>query len=231
VVRTENILALITLEAYTSGIEWMLNHIGPGCLMAGVWFLAGLDSLRNSAGESQKPAYLEGWIRASAVTAIVPLMFGGTGLVRIPLRRISGDCYRYVHDIEKEFQGQPANRILLDAGTWVYLKDRVIMRDRAAAVCSQGMGGTGDFSGFLSRIATKRYSKILVRDYHDPDFWYESFLWTKPRGIRQALLDNYRETGHIPAAKGPLAVKDWAEDPHFFGEITVLTPKTDSPQN
>ena len=104
------------------------------------------------------------------------------------------------------------------------------MGDRAAAVGSQGMGGTGDFSGFLSRIATKRYGKILVRDFHDPDFWYEDFLWPKPRGIRQALLDNYQEAGHIQAAKGPLAVKDWAEDPHLFGEITVLTPKTSSAQ-
>ena len=221
-------LGLIALEAYTSGIEWMLNHIGPGCLMAGVWFLAGLGSLRNSASESQKPAHLEGWIRASAVTAIVALMFGGMGLVRIPLRPVSDDCYRYVRDIEKEFQGQPAKQILIDSGTWVYLKDRVIMGDRAAAVGAQGMGGTGDFSGFLSRIATKYYSKILVRNFHDPDFWYEDFLWPKPRGIRQAMLDNYRETGHIRAAQGPIAVKNWAEDPHLFGEITVLEPKADS---
>jgi hypothetical protein len=39
-----------------------------------------------------------------------------------------------------------------------------------------------------------------------------------------------RETGHIQAAKGPLAVKDWREDPHLYAQITVLAPKTDSPE-
>jgi hypothetical protein len=221
-------LGLIALEAYTSGIEWLLNHLGPGCLMAMVWFLAGLASLWKSESESQKPAHLEGWIRAGAVTAAVALMFGGMGVVRIPLRPISDDCYRYVRDIEKEFQGLPANQVLLDLGTWVYVKDRVIMGDRAAAVGSQSMGGIGDFSGFLSRIAAKRYSKILVRDFLGPDCWYEDYLWRKPSGIRQALLENYRETGRIPAAKGPMAVKNWAEDTHLFGEITILEPKANS---
>ena len=136
---------------------------------------------------------------------------------------------RYVHDIEKEFQGQPPDRILLDSGAWVYLKDRVIMGDRTAPIGSQAMGGIGDFSGFLSRIAAKRYSKILVRDVHDPVFWYEDFLWPKPTGIRQAMLENHRETGHIRAAEGPPAVKNWAEDRHLFGEMTVLEPKANSP--
>ena len=59
-------LGLIVLEAYRSGIEWMLNHLGPGCLMAGVWFVAGLASLGKGSSESLKPAQPKagsGWAR------------------------------------------------------------------------------------------------------------------------------------------------------------------------
>ena len=224
-------LALLTSETYTSGIEWMLNHMGPGCLMAGIWFLAGLAAVWDRATESTKPALIEGWIRAGALTATVALLFSGMGLVRIPLRPVSDDLYRYVHDIEKQFQGQQTNRVLLDVGTWVYMKDRVVMGDRSPAVGMVGMAGyPAGFSGILSRIAARRYTKILVRGLYEHNCWYENDLWPKPSGIRQAMLDNYRETGHIPAAVGPKEVRNWAEDPYLFDEITILEPK-DGPPN
>ena len=222
-------LGLIAAETYTSGIAWMMNHMGPGCLIAGTWFLAGLASLWESATESRKSLQSEGWIRAGAVTATVALMFGGMGLIRIPMRPVSDDAYRYVRDIEKQFEGQPANRILLDVGTWVYVKDGVVMRDRAAGICEEGYDSIGDFSGFRSRIAAKYYSKILVRDLHESFFWYENALWPKPRGLRDALLDSYREAGHIRGAAAPDDVKHWAEDPYLFDEITILEPKPDPP--
>jgi hypothetical protein len=218
-------LVLITVEAYTSGIAWMLNHMGPGSLLAGIWFLAGLASFWNGAGEPEKPAHMESWIRAGAVTVTVALMFNGMGLIRIPLWPISQDAYRYVREIEKEFQGQPAGKVLLDEGSWVYVRDRVIMGDRDPCICERGYSATGDFSGFLSRIGARHYSKILVRHLHDTDFRYEHSLWPKPRGLREALLDNYRETGHIRAADGPKDVKNWTADPYLFGEITILEPK------
>ena len=68
--------------------------------------------------------------------------------------------------------------------------------------------------------ASKRYDQILVREFHEPDFWYDYSTWPKPSGIRQALLDNYGETGHIRAAKDSVA-----HDPYLFSEITVLEPK------
>jgi hypothetical protein len=223
-------LALIVSETYTSGIEWMLNHIGPGCLMAGIWFLAGLAAVWDQATESSKPASPERWIRVAAFSATVALLFSGMGLVRIPLQPVSDDLYRYVHDIEKEFEGQPANRVLLDAGTWVYMKDRVVMGDRGPATGMLGMADFGQgFSGILSRIAARRYSKILVRDLHEHNFEYENDLWPTQSGIRQALLDNYREVGNIRAAVGPKEVKNWAEDPYFFNEITILEPKDGPP--
>jgi hypothetical protein len=220
-------LALIALECYTSGIEWMLNHIGPGCLIAGVWFLTGLTCLDDRA-RSAGPADMQSWINAGAVTAAVALLFSGMGLVRIPLSPMTPDTYRYVHDIENQFQGRNADQILLDTGTWVYRRDRVIMKDRVTSLSTQASGDVAvDFSGFLSRLAAKRYSRILVRNFHQPDFWYDNAVWPRARGLRQAFLDNYRETGSIPAAIGPRALKKWAEDPHLFGEITILEPKLD----
>jgi hypothetical protein len=219
-------LGLLSLEAYTSGIEWMLNHMGPGCLMAGVWFLAGLASFWSSEGEFDRVARPERWIRSAAVTASLALMFGGLGMVRIPLNPVSADTYRYVHDIEREFQGRPPNEILLDVGTWVYAKDRVIMGDRAPAVGMLAMAREGNaFADLRSRLEARRYSKILVRNLHEPDFWYENDIWPRPSGLRDVLLDNYRETGHIRAASGPKEVKNWAEDPYLFGEIAILEPK------
>src|ERR1051325_8589417 len=205
----------------------MTNHIGPGSLIAGVWLLAGLASVWDSATAMRNRA-AERWLRTAALTCGIALFFSGMGLVRIPVRAVPADAYRYVRDIERQFEGQPANRVLLDAGSWVYLKDRVIMRDRAPAIGALGGTGTGDFSGILSRIAAKHYSKILVRGFDATDFVYDYFLWPKSSGIRQALLDNYRETGKIRAVEAYNYARNWAEDPYYFGEITILEPKPSS---
>lgn len=222
-------LALLAVETYTSGIAWMLNHMGPGCLIAGIWLLAGLASVSSDMPECAGPLPPETWMRMGAITAVVALMFSGMGLIRIPLRPVPADAYRYVHDIEREFEGQDASRILLDVGSWVYVKDRVIMGDRASAIGEEGYANTGDFSGLLSRISAKYYSKILVRDLHEPDFWYENSQWPRPRGLRGALLETYRETGKIRGAAPPKDVKHWAEDPYLFDDVTILEPKPDAP--
>jgi hypothetical protein len=223
-------IGLITLESYTSGIEWMHNHIGPGCLMAGIWFLAALASLwRRPDAVSPDAGLTQRWIRMGAVSAIVALTFSGLGMVRIPLRPVSDDAYRYVNDIENEFRGMPPGKVLLDTGTWIYARDGVVMGDRASITGMLAMSRLYAFDGFLSRIAAKRYSRILVHGLHAKDCWYENSLWPHPGGIRQALLDNYREVRQIPAAQGPKDVNNWAEDPHLFDEIAVLEPRGGTP--
>jgi hypothetical protein len=216
---------ILITETYTSGIAWMLNHMGPGCLLAGIWFFAGLASMWNSIAASQASTPVQSWIRIAAAAAVVALLFNGMGLVRIPLRPIPDDAYRYVHEIERAFEGHSTERVLLDAGTWVYRRDKVIMRDRCPSIGERGFTGTGDFSALLSRIAARHYSRILVRGFHAPDFVYDYYLWPKSSGIRQALTANYRETGRIRAAEAPAHLKNWAEDPYYFGEITILEPK------
>jgi hypothetical protein len=221
-------LGVMTAEVYTSGIAWMLNHAGPGSLMAGIWFMAGLASLGDVTAQARNVPQSERWIRAGAVTATVALMFNGMGVIRIPLRPVSDDAYRYARDIEKQFDGLPADKILLDVGSWVYIRNRVIMGDRASAIGEEGYANTGDFSTFTNHLKTRRYAKILVRHLHQPDFWYENTQWPRPRGLREAILDNYYETGLIRAAAAPKDVKHWAEDPYLFDEISILEPKPDS---
>ena len=223
-------LALLASEAYTSGVAWMLNHMGPGSLLAGVWFVAALTAvwgrMREWLEERETPAGR--WAAAGACSAAAALLFSGLGVVRIPMRPLPDDAYRYVREIEAQFRGRPASDVLLDAGTWMYLKPRVIMKDRAPSIGERGYSQTGDFSGILGRIEHKRYARILVRDFHQPDFWYDYYLWPKPSGIRQALLANYREVGRIRGVESPVPPRNRAEDPYLFGEITILEPKPEA---
>ena len=214
-------LALILLEAYTSGVAWMLNHIGPGCLIGGIWFMAGL-ARRWPRDVSYLVATVRAqtWFRVGIAVATLVLLFNGLGLVRIPLRPIPQDAYRYLSEIEREFRNQPPESTLLDVGTWVYLKEGVVMKDRAVTIGERGYSGTGDFSGILERLERKHYSKILVRNLHAPDFWYDHYLFSKPSNIRQAMLDNYHEQGKIPA----VAWIDEGSRPYGFGEVTILVP-------
>jgi hypothetical protein len=217
-------LALLLLETYSSGVAFMLNHLGPGSLIAGIWFFAGLARLWPSiapAGGNLRP---ERWLRAGVAVAMVGLLFNGLGVVRIPTRPFSPDVDRYVAEIETEFAEQSSGDILLDVGSWVYLRDGVVMRDRAPSIGERGLSQTGDFSGMVGRIEQKRYSKILVRNLHLPDLWYDHYSWSRSSGIRQALLDNYRETGQIAAVRGP--GPGWAR-PYGLAEISILQPRPD----
>jgi len=212
-------LSLFAVEAYTSGIAWTLSHLGPGSLLAGVWFLAGVTKL----GISVQPVATDGrsfdfWLRACIIVSLAALAFFGLGLVNIPVSPLPDDAYRYVADIEREFQGQPAEDVLLDVGSWLYSRTGVIMKDRATAIGDRGYEGIGDFSAFLQRLQDRRYAKILVRHLHSPDFWYDHYSWPASSGIRQTLLDSYREVRTIKA------VESLTEN-YLFGEISVLVPK------
>lgn len=217
-------LFLISVEAYTSGVGWMLNHIGPGCLIAGIWFLAALTKLWLSGLHEDGKFRPQAWLAAGISAAIVVLLLNGLGIVRIPMRPLSKDAYRYIAEIEREFQSGPAEKILLDVGSWVYLKEGVVMKDRAPAIGERGYTGTGDFSGIIGRLRERHYSKILVRNLNEPDFWYDYWLWSKPSGIRRALLENYSEVGGIRAVKSVLEDKP---DRYGFGKISILVPKSD----
>ena len=162
------------------------------------------------------------WVLGGVWTvAVIFFLFSGLGFVRIPLKSLQSDAYRYISDIEREFEGHSTEDVLLDAGTWIYLKDGVIMKDRSPCIGERGYSETGDFSGFLKRIEQKKYSKILVRDLHSPFLQYDFGLWRKSSGIRQALLDNYKEIRQIKA----VTMENYEHETYLFSEISILVPR------
>lgn len=216
-------LLVIAVETYTSGVAWMLNHIGPGCLLAGVWFWAALAIVWTKYLDSTlNGGNAKAWLRAGVATAAVCLLFNGLAVVRVPVQPFDRpDAERYVREIENEFGGLPTETVLLDFGTWVYLPDGIVMKDRAPTIGERGYSQTGDFSGVLQRLEQKHYRKILVRNFHSEDFWYDHELWSKPSGIRRALTENYVEIRKIEAVKG---IKP-NEMPYGFNEISIFVPK------
>jgi hypothetical protein len=217
-------LILISTETYTSGIAWMLNHIGPGCLIAGIWFFAALADVWHKISDAEiKNARADEWMRAAASLAVLCLLFSGFGFVRVPVKPFGADAERYVREIENEFSAQPPERTLLDAGTWIYMRDGIVMKDRAPSIGERGYSQTGDFSGILGRLKQKYYAKILVRNLHSPDFWYDHELWSKSSDIRKTLLENYTEVGKINAASD----FSQSETPYGFQEISILVPRAE----
>lgn len=223
-------LVLFLFGAYTSGIAWMLNHLGPGSLIAGTWFLAAValswtDVVRGAQRAAARDArgLIERWVRPAAVATIGGLLLAGLGTVRIPVPPFPKDATRYVTQIESELQRVPTTTALLDAGSWVYLQDGVVMKDRAPSFGDRGYGQVGDFSQMIRRLEERHYARILLRNYHSADFWYDHYLWRTPSGVRQALRNNYREAGTIPAVREG----DPTRRPRYlFSEISILVPNT-----
>jgi len=212
-------LGLLAIEAYTSGIAWMLNHMGPGSLLCGIWFLAALVRGWQWLDRAEPGRQLSSWARGLAVTAVVVLGWSGLGLIRVPTPVLPDDAARYMHQIEAAFAGQPTDRVLLDYGSWIYARHDLVMKDHAAPIGEAGYTETADFSGILGRIATRYYRRILVRDYDSPEFTYDYYLWPRSSGIRAALEANYRVAGRIEAVQGR------GPNPPWFKTITILEPR------
>ncbi|HEY5113273.1 MAG TPA: hypothetical protein VIJ45_04105, partial [Coriobacteriia bacterium] len=141
----------------------------------------------------------------------------------IPLPGVPRDARRYAAEIEQEFRGVKPQDVLLDVGSWVYLKPGVVMKDRAPSIGERGYSGTGDFSGILQRIRERRYARIILRGYHQPDFWYDEAIWQRSSGIRAALNDNYREVRTIAAVRPSLPSEARS---YTLQTVSVLEPRT-----
>jgi len=208
--------ALLSTETYTSGIAWMLNHMGPGSLLAAPWLGVLLCSAwpAGTASSWRQPA---SWLQPAAICLTGVLVLPGLGAVRIPVPQFPPDLDRYVAAIEGETRGQDLSRVLIDHGSWLYMPAGVVMKDRMAAIGEAGITETGDYSGFLQRIRSHYYARILVHDYDGKDFQYDHFLWRKSSGIRQALKTNYTVVRTIPEIE--------SLNSPWFRTISVLEPK------
>jgi hypothetical protein len=215
-------LLLLATETYTSGIAWMLNHLGPGTLIAGSWIAAALTALASEQGTRLEERSVEGWLRGAGAAALGVLALGGLDAVRMPTRPFGPDAARYVGAIERELAADPATT-LLDVGSWVYVRHGIVMKDRAPSIGERGFSLTGDFSGIRQRIAERRYSKILVRGYEADDSWYDEPYWPQRSGVRAAMQANYVQIGVIPAMQ---LEENGAGMRYLFREISVLVPRS-----
>ncbi len=222
-------LAVLSVEAYTSGIAWMLNHLGPGCLLAGVWLMAGITRLWNERfpiGErgGGLDTAARRWFPIAGLSTAIVLTLPSFGVVRLPSIPIQRDAYRYVRAIEREFAGLPADSVLLDAGSWMYIPSGTIQKDRAPTIGERAYSQTGEFSATVQRIRQQRYARILVRHYLAKDFWYEHESWERRSGIGAALTEAYQVVRVIPGTPESPAASGY-----LFDEISVLEPKLRTP--
>ena len=209
------------VQTYTTGIAWVTNHMGPGVMLSGCWlFVALLKVWPASKADTSWRRPLQ---EASAVCMVV-LLFGALGFVREPRNPVPADFYRYVADIEREFQGTAPEKVLLDNGTWVYLKEMVLMKDRSAPVAlhvgkNQPEINRAALAETIKRIERKSYDKILARQIFTDQSAYD--FQDRGSGVKAAILANYVEERRIPAVQG---VQEWWPM-SMIAEISVMTPK------
>jgi hypothetical protein len=227
-------LALVASEAISSGAGWnVLYHFGPGVVLGTAFLFAALPQFwpvaparwwANNATRSypaQVVAAGTGVLAVFLALRVVPN--GEADSARYWQRRPSADVYRYIADIEKEFEGIAPETVLLDVGNWVYLPHSVLMKDRAISTADQpAVGNYQNLDVTVRRIRERTYAKILVRDLDSPFFLYDYSLWPRPSGVRDALRECYTVVRTIPGAAASVKL---APGIRHAGPVTVLVPK------
>jgi len=230
-------IVLVCSEAYTSGAGWgALYHFGPAVVIGTVWLFSALPRFWawNERTADGTFSNLLMWTRAclgiiGVLTLFIAMNVLPTGDKNGPrywYRRPSPDIYRYISDIEKEFDSFPMEKVLLDIGNWIYLSQSVLAKDRAISLGDQAPNGIYEnFDMMVSRIRNKTYLKILVRDFHSPFFLYDWTYWERPSGVKKALLKHYQEVRIIPAAEREALLSPIIM---HSGPVSVLIPKLGS---
>jgi hypothetical protein len=214
---------VFAITTYTSGLGFTSNHMGPAVVIAASWFFVALVRLWPSADERQSWWQYRG--QEAAAVAMVVLLFGGVlGFMRELRNPVTPDFYRYVADIEQEFQGHEPSKVLMDTGSWIYLKSNVLMKDRSAPVSLHVGSNQPEISydmlaSTIQRFENKTYDKILARELDSSETWYD--FQDRGSGVRDAILENYYGVRRIPAVEG---IDTWWPR-HLVAEIIVLEPK------
>jgi hypothetical protein len=216
-------LLAFVIQTYTTGIAWVANHMGPAIVLSGCWlFVALLKVWPVAEGESSWRNRFQETIAVS----LVILLFGALGFVREPRNPVPPDFYRYVADIEEEFRGTVPEKVLLDNGTWVYLKEKVLMKDRSAPVSlhvgkNQPEINRAALAETIKRIERRSYDKILVRQILTDQSAYD--YQDRGSGVKTAILANYVEARRIPGVQG---IHEWWPM-SMIAEISVMVPNRD----
>ncbi|MGH9858623.1 MAG: hypothetical protein ACRD5F_01230, partial [Candidatus Acidiferrales bacterium] len=178
------------------------------------WFVLALAYRWPEASAAEKEARVERWWRLLALSAAVVVLCATLGFMRIQPVDTEA-ALRYVNQVEQEFAGLPRESVLLEFGSWVYLAENVVMKDRVGSIGV--LSGTGMVDGFpdlVERIRRKTYRKILVRRFGGAKLSYF------PGEIQESLRRHYRETRVIRPADVP---PNWPFRA-TLAEIVVLEP-------
>lgn len=215
--------ALFALTTYTSGLGWTANHMGPAMMLATAWFLV----VARDAWPVPSNGGWQSLVAPAAAAAVVLAVMGGLGVVRLPRNDVSPDLARYIADVDKEFAGMNPDSVLLDNGSWPYLKAGIVMKDRSSPVTlhvtnNQSFINRPALAETIQRIRERRYTRILARvidtdqtpyDFHD-----------RGSGVKAAILENYQIMRRIPGVAG---VQTWWPL-NLLSEVVVLEPRSTS---
>jgi len=203
--------------AYTSGIAFRPTHLGASTVIGAVWFVVGLATLWPEKAEIESPQVgAFHWLCAALVPFAVFSSLLGAGLPR-PRISISADFHRYIAAIENEFAGMPREKVLLDTGSWVYLSQNIVMKDRLSPLGVMWGTGSSDFTATAARFRQRYYARILWRP--------EMTVSRDPRFLR-ALEQNYRQVRVIPLPVEEF--KRWIH-PFVLNDVIVYEPIPPAP--
>ncbi len=228
-------VVLIMGEGLSSGAGWsVLYHLGPGVVIAAILIFAAMPRILEKAAEKLDPfpRHLRPWMNVAFLSGSILAIFMAwhvvpTGDPTSPryVRGTSdlGDVERYVSNIENEFAGLRTERVLIGVGSWIYLRDCVLQKDRAVALADQPFGGIYEnFDVAVNRLRERAYDKILVQDFHSPHFLYDWADWPRPSGFRDALSENYIEIRLIEPPKGGAILEQQILN---AGPVSVFVPR------
>lgn len=202
----------LCIAIYTSGVAFRPTHLGASTVIGAVWFAVGLATLWPENPESEPPQTRAfRWLCAALVPFAILTALLGADLPR-PRVTLTPDFRRYISAIEKEFEGMPRDRVLLDTGSWVYLPQNIVMKDRLSPLGVLWGTGSSDLTATAARFRQHYYARILWRS--------EKTVSRDPRFLR-ALEENYRQVRVIPAPE-----KERGEWIHSFvlNDVTVYEP-------
>ena len=205
---------LCGIQIWTSGYAWVVNHLGAGVLIAACWFFVWLVRIWPQFSTAGQQVF-------AAITVVVVL--GSLGFDRDPRNPVPPDFDRYMADISQELGGSMRD-VLMDWGSWPYMRENIVMKDRALSVAvhagdNQREVNHAMLAATIGRIERKTYRKILVRNYETSDNFYD--FNRRGTGVRQAMEAHYRVARRIPGVRG---INQWWPI-HLVQEVTVLVPR------
>jgi hypothetical protein len=208
-------LLLLVTGFYTSGLSFHPSHLGSATMIAASFFLAAIATLWPRDDEPLQEPRAHAWLHLAVGGLGVVFVFAGLHFTAGRPHAISPDLSRYVQAIEREFDGQPVERVLLDSGDWFYLEHGVLMKDRVTLLLNQT---PSTHFGLADRIQNRYYRRILVHRGKGRKISYDM---GRGRGFTPELEQYYREVRRIPGVEG---MEDWPYYDTMLTDVVVFEP-------